>query len=268
MQDCGFTRENKWFRYRAAAIIIEEDCVLFAGNEIDDYYYSIGGGVHVGETSEQAVKREVLEETGVEYEIYLRTQLAYYSGHNHGALGYMNADIYNEKHNDEKFKNLIQVCIEENKRTLVVKHHNEKHNGKFPIWVIVEFFSMGMLSYFYADMLSVDQKHIAKALYETSVSCLKSWLRCITELRNRCAHYSRLYYWSFPALPKIPKEMELSGNRELFSQILVLKLLYPDKDEWNNSFLVELNSIVEEYEHDISLKHIGFPQDWYVQLVK
>ena len=51
MQDCGFTRENKWFRYRAAAIIIEEDCVLFAGNEIDDYYYSIGGGVHVGETS-------------------------------------------------------------------------------------------------------------------------------------------------------------------------------------------------------------------------
>ena len=69
MQDCGFTRENKWFRYRAAAIIIEEDCVLFAGNEIDDYYYSIGGGVHMGETSEQAVKREVLEETGVEYEI-------------------------------------------------------------------------------------------------------------------------------------------------------------------------------------------------------
>lgn len=60
---------NKWFRYRAAAIIIEEGYVLFAGNEIDDYYYSIGGGVHMGETSEQAVKREVLEETGVPYEI-------------------------------------------------------------------------------------------------------------------------------------------------------------------------------------------------------
>ncbi len=26
--DCGFTRENNWFRYRACAIIIEDDCVL------------------------------------------------------------------------------------------------------------------------------------------------------------------------------------------------------------------------------------------------
>ena len=67
--DCGFTKENNWFRYRAAAIIIENDCVLFAGNEIEDYYYSIGGGVHMGETDEDAVLREVFEETGVHYEI-------------------------------------------------------------------------------------------------------------------------------------------------------------------------------------------------------
>ena len=33
MYDCGFTKENNWFRYRAAAIIVENDCVLFAGNE-------------------------------------------------------------------------------------------------------------------------------------------------------------------------------------------------------------------------------------------
>lgn len=67
--DCGFRKGNKWFRYRAAAIIVEDNCVLFAGNEVDDYYYSIGGGVHLGETSEEAVKREVFEETGVEYEV-------------------------------------------------------------------------------------------------------------------------------------------------------------------------------------------------------
>ena len=59
--DAGFTKDNKWFRYRAAAIIVEDGYVLFAGNERDDYLYSIGGGVHLGETAEDAVKREVLE---------------------------------------------------------------------------------------------------------------------------------------------------------------------------------------------------------------
>ncbi|MTI68106.1 MAG: NUDIX domain-containing protein [Firmicutes bacterium] len=67
--DCGFTKDNSWFRYRAAAIIIEKDCVLFAKNERDDYYYSVGGGIHIGEKAEDAVRREVFEETGISYEV-------------------------------------------------------------------------------------------------------------------------------------------------------------------------------------------------------
>ncbi len=67
--DCGFTKENNWFRYRAAAIIIENDCVLFAGNEKNDYLYSIGGAVLTNEKSDDAVVREVLEETSVHYEV-------------------------------------------------------------------------------------------------------------------------------------------------------------------------------------------------------
>lgn len=67
--DCGFTKENHWFRYRAAAIIIDNGCVLFARNDMNDYYYTVGGGVHIGESSEEAVKREVFEETGINYEV-------------------------------------------------------------------------------------------------------------------------------------------------------------------------------------------------------
>lgn len=67
--NCSFTKDKKWFRYRAAAIIIEDGCALFAGNELEDYFYSIGGAVHMGETAEDAVLREVYEETGIHYEI-------------------------------------------------------------------------------------------------------------------------------------------------------------------------------------------------------
>lgn len=67
--DCGFQRDNNRFRYRAAAVIVEDGCVLFAGTEREDYLYSIGGAVHMGETAKDAVRREVFEETGVRYEI-------------------------------------------------------------------------------------------------------------------------------------------------------------------------------------------------------
>ena len=68
-KDCCFSRDKFWFRYRVGAIIIEDGCILMVKNDADDYYYSIGGGVHMGETSEEAVVREVREETGMNYEI-------------------------------------------------------------------------------------------------------------------------------------------------------------------------------------------------------
>ena len=67
--NCAIINDKKAFRYRAAAIIVEEGSVLLARNDVDDYYYSVGGAVHMGETSEEAVKREVFEETGFNYEI-------------------------------------------------------------------------------------------------------------------------------------------------------------------------------------------------------
>lgn len=68
-KDCCFISDGVKFRYRSAAIIMADNCVLLAKNDRDNYYYSVGGGVHLYETAQEAVIREVKEETGVDYEV-------------------------------------------------------------------------------------------------------------------------------------------------------------------------------------------------------
>ena len=50
---------------RVGAIIRKGGRFLMAGNDRDDYLYSVGGRIRFGETAEEAVVREVEEETGV-----------------------------------------------------------------------------------------------------------------------------------------------------------------------------------------------------------
>jgi len=63
--DCG----DGIINLRVGAIIIKNGKFLMVGNDNSDYLYSVGGRIKMGETSEQAVVREVFEETGVRMEI-------------------------------------------------------------------------------------------------------------------------------------------------------------------------------------------------------
>ena len=54
---------------RVGAIILKDGKLLMAGNPGEGYLYTVGGRVQFGESIEEAIRREVREETGAELEI-------------------------------------------------------------------------------------------------------------------------------------------------------------------------------------------------------
>ena len=54
---------------RVCAIISKNGRLLMACNDHSDYLYTVGGRVKFGETAEQAIVREVFEETGIKLDI-------------------------------------------------------------------------------------------------------------------------------------------------------------------------------------------------------
>lgn len=67
--DCSFKTEKGRFNYRVGGIIRDSNRLLMMKNSRDPYYYSVGGRVKMHESLEDAVLREVKEETGQESRI-------------------------------------------------------------------------------------------------------------------------------------------------------------------------------------------------------
>ena len=61
--------EEGLINLRVGAIIMKNGKILMVGNDRADYLYSVGGRIKFGETSEEAVIREVYEETGVKLDV-------------------------------------------------------------------------------------------------------------------------------------------------------------------------------------------------------
>ena len=127
---------------------------------------------------------------------------------------------------------------------------------------------MGMLTYFFSDMRRSDKKVLVKSMeYDRSDKEIESWLRCLTILRNKCAHYSRLYYAVFTSVPLFDEGLDSAIARTLYPQLLMLKQLVQSDEAWMK-FAESFSALVSEYEDAIELKHMGLPEDWKTRLYK
>ncbi|WP_028988014.1 Abi family protein [Thermicanus aegyptius] len=196
-------------------------------------------------------------------EIAFRTHTAYLIAHKYGPLGYRDKNNFRYPKNHSKFLMELDENIK-NSKELFISHHFNKYGGRIPIWVAVEVLTFGLLSKLFNIMKVKDQKIISRDYYNgIHPSEISSWLYAIATVRNRCAHYSRLYNRKLSITPYLPieaKNLDIK-NDELFSIIYILKKLIKAESFWT-SWITKLEAIIEQYQPEVDIKLMGFPYNW------
>ncbi|MCH5325162.1 MAG: Abi family protein [Eubacterium sp.] len=193
-----------------------------------------------------------------EIEVYFRALVSNYHAMKYGALGYLNEASFDNRHNHPAFISKIDRLVESNVKEDFIIHHKNKYGGVMPLWAVTELFSFGTLAYFYADMKEPDQKEIADKYFGLNYRCIENRLMCMSDLRNACAHYSRLYGNPFRDAPKIADDFKFPPDGTLKSYLVAARSLYHDKDEWDREFVGAFDELVQKYDMADKLSAYGY----------
>ena len=201
-------------------------------------------------------------------EISFRTYIAYSLAMNHGAIGYLDKNNFKNGWYHNTFISKLDMEKNNNSNKLFIKHHNQKYDGKLPVWVATEIMTFGMLSKLYANLLPMDNNYIKNNLCKVNPNLVGTWLQSLTHIRNQCAHYGRIYN---NLLPKIKIKNEDKNyeveDKKIFAYILAMKHLIADQSVWDK-FFINLQQLIIQYNKYIELNKIGFPENWIEILSK
>ena len=201
-------------------------------------------------------------------EIEFRTQIAYHLAIKYGSdalMNEMNFICKTNKDGDTIYSiviNSLNKEIDRQRNKPFVKHHIRTYNGNFPIWVSVELMSFGNLSSLFSILKEEDQKVISN-YYDTVSKYLKNWILCLLEVRNICAHHTRLYNMPLKENPRLYNEniQYIGKPNKIFPILLIIKRILNSNEQWT-SLLTDLKKTFDKYKGSYVLSFMGFPKDW------
>lgn len=140
-------------------------------------------------------------------EISLRTKLIYHLSHEFDPWWFQNTTIFQDC--GALIDTLASLKEEvDRSKDAFIKEHKKKYKEDLrfpPAWKTLELASFGSLSKLYGNLKNTisSKDTIAKELGAVNHTYLPSWLQSISQIRNYCAHHSRLWNKNLPGSPKL-----------------------------------------------------------------
>lgn len=209
-------------------------------------------------------------------EISLRTKLIYHLSHEINPWWFQNFELFTDSRELVKTLSNIEQELSRTKDVTIKNHlKNYKQDKRFPpAWKSLEQTSFGALSKLYSNLKSnIRSKNIiAEEFGAVNHTYLPSWLQSITQIRNYCAHHSRLWNRNLPGtvklLPKPPnpwivKQENIPKHHDfqrLYVHMCLMKYLLNTIHPKNN-FTNRLNKLFIKYPN-VDQKALGMKPNW------
>ena len=197
------------------------------------------------------------------FEVQLRAKLSYHLAMTYGSTGYTHSTNFRlDKQSQGSHKSLMNKFKIEVKRQddlAFVRHHQQKYGGQFPVWVAVELFSFGMLAQLYDMLTEHDQWCIARE-YSLTPEEFAAFIGSAVDVRNICAHYSRLYNQPIDDTPILPLKYKPYESDRVFPVLLMLKFAAGNHRVYGD-MIRGIAQLAKDFpQADLSL--CGFPENW------
>ena len=208
-------------------------------------------------------------------EVSVRSQLAYQLAHCHGAHAHLDQSFFKRKFWQSNLDDLKRE-VERSQETFILDFQQTYSEDLPPIWVVCEVMSFGLLSkWFKSIRRNATKTKIAKT-YDLKSNLLGSWLHHLSNVRNLCAHHSRLWNREFVVTlrwenrdlrPSLAKNFVSSSNKIYNTLVILLYLMdqispdhYWGQDQPNHEWGRELRHFLQSCPQPLSA--MGFPNDW------
>jgi len=206
-------------------------------------------------------------------EISFRTKLIYHLSHEFNPWWFQQSELFISMPDLVKTLTSMDEEIERSK-DIFIKEHKRKHKDdpRFPpSWKTLELTSFGSLSKLYGNLRNTisSKDVIAKEYGTVNHTFLPSWLQSISQIRNYCAHHSRLWNKNLPGRPKLlPKPpnswlKDVPDEKEqhmLYIHICCMKYLL-NVIQPDNQFGERVMTLFERYQN-VDQKALGMKVAW------
>ncbi len=197
-------------------------------------------------------------------EVAVRTQICLSLSLTHNdSHWYIRRELFSSTFNYNKF---IETCKHEfacSKEIFIQHYRATYHTPELPpAWMMIELLTLGSWSILYENLINRhDKKQISDAFHLSPVE-MRSWLHCLTYIRNLCAHHARLWNRHFTIRPAIKPEYKkfLSPNHTFSAQAAMINI-FLKQITLSNTWAVKLSQLMTNNPF-LKPERMGFYPDW------